>query len=60
MEVYEKIFCQIFSFSKSQQKLLIFQHIWFYIIIPISKEIWPTLRLSYISVFLKSLFFLFF
>ena len=36
MEVYEKFF---FSFSSGQEKLLILQHIWLYIIISISKEI---------------------
>ena len=55
MEVYEKFFFSwIFSFSSGQGKLLILQHIWSYIIISISKEIWPTLRLSYISVYIKS------
>ena len=41
MEVYEKIF---FSFSSGQEKVLILQHFWLYIIISISKEIRPTLR----------------
>ena len=55
MEVYEgKIFNRIFSFSSGQKKLSILQYIWFYIIISISKEIRPMLRLSYISVCLKS------
>ena len=42
MEVYEKIFS--FSFLRGQGKLLILQHIWFYIIISSSKEIRPMLR----------------
>ena len=55
MEVYEKIFFSwIFSFLSGQGKLLILQHIWLYILISISKEIRPTLRLSYISVYIKS------
>ena len=55
MEVYEKIFFSWnFSFLSGQGKLLILQHIWLYIIISISKEIRPTLRLSYISVYIKS------
>ena len=41
-------------FSSGLGKLLILQHIWSYIIISISKEIWPTLRLSYIFVYIKS------
>ena len=36
MEVYESFFL---SFPSGQGKLLILQHIWFYIIISISKEI---------------------
>ena len=42
MEVYEKIF--FFSILSGQGKLLVLQHIWFYIIIFISKEIRPMLR----------------
>ena len=45
------------SFSCGQGKLLILQHIWLYIIISISEEIRPTLRLSSISVYLKFLTF---
>ena len=41
-------------FQVARKKLLILQHIWFYIIISISKDIQPMLRLSYISVYLKS------
>ena len=45
---------EILVFLSGQGKLLILQHIWPYIIISISKEILPTLRLSYISVYIKS------
>ena len=38
MEVYEKIIFLI-CFSSGQGKVLFLQHIWFYIIIPISKVI---------------------
>ena len=41
-------------FLSGQGKLLILQHIWLYIIISISKEIRPMLRLSHISVYIKS------
>ena len=55
MEVYERIFFSWnFSFLSGQGKLLILQHIWPYIIISISKDIRPMLRLSYISVYIKS------
>ena len=55
MEVYEKFFfSQIFSFSSGQGKALILQHIWLYITISSSIEIRPTLRLFYISVYIKS------
>ena len=42
MEVYEKIF--FFSFLSGQEKVLILQHIWLYIIISSSKDFRPTLR----------------
>ena len=48
MEVYKNFFSWIFSFSSGQVKLLV--------IISISKEIRPTLRLSYISVYIKRIF----
>ena len=55
MEVYEKnLFSLNFSFLSGQGNILILQHIWPYIIISICKEIQPTLRLSYISVYIKS------
>ena len=44
-----------FSFLSGQGKVLILQHIWLYIIISCSKEIRPTLRLSQISAYFKSL-----
>ena len=44
-----------FSFLSGQGKLLILQHIWLSILISISKEIRPTLRLSHISVYIKIL-----
>ena len=47
-------FSLIFSFSSGQGKVLILQYIWLYIIISSSREIRPTLRLSYISVYIKS------
>ena len=55
MEVYEIIFFSwSFSFSSGQGKVLILQHFWLYFIISIIKEIWPMLRLSHISFYLKS------
>ena len=56
MEVYEKIFffSGFFRLASVQEKLLILQHIWLYIMISSSKKIQPTLRLPYISVYLKS------
>ena len=45
---------EIIVFLSVKGKLLILQHIWPNIIISISKEIRPTLRLSYISVHIKS------
>ena len=55
MEVYEKnFFSWNYSFLSGQGKLLILQNIWPFIIISISNEIRPTLRLSYISVYIKS------
>ena len=45
--------------SISQGKILILQPIWLYIIISISKEIWPTLRLSHILLFKKLKFWTF-
>ena len=51
MEVYEKFFfiSWILRLASVQEKLLILQHIWLCIMISISKDIRPTLRLSHIS-----------
>ena len=55
IEVYEKIFFSwVFRLASVYEKLLILQHIWLYIMNSSSKKIWPTLRLSYISVYFKS------
>ena len=52
MEVYEKDFFIVFL--SDQEKLLILQHVWLSILMSTINKIQPTLRLSYISVYIKS------